>query len=44
MKKLDYEAPVLQCITVAAGGGYLNNVSAPGAKITSVDEEEWGTY
>ena len=41
MKKLDYETPVLQCITIAAGGGYLNNVSAPGATISAVTEDDW---
>ncbi len=29
MKKLDYEVPVLQCITIAAGGGYMQ--IAPGS-------------
>ena len=41
MKKLDYKIPVLQFITIDALGGYLNNVSASGARIQEVEEEEW---
>lgn len=41
MKKLDYEVPILRSIVIAAGGGYMNNVSAPGARIQEAEEEEW---
>lgn len=41
MKRLDYVIPTLRSIEIAARGGYMNNVSASGARIQEAEEEEW---